>query len=339
MRLVFFGTPQFAVPSLERLVQHPDLDVVAVVTQPDKRRGRGKQLMPSPVKAVAVDHHIPVWQPRRVKKDAETLDLLQQANADAFVVVAYGQILSAEILAMPRLGCINGHGSLLPAYRGAAPIQWCIYDGVLETGMTTMLMDEGMDTGAMLLKRSILVGLLDNAVDVAKALSSLAADLLVETLFGLDNHTVTPEPQDHEQATYASLIQKEDFELDWSRGAIALHNQIRGFYPNCVSTFRGDGLKVKASIPLNPPEPYHLPGEFHNLAQVAADLQSTPDLASAPPGTVVALLKNQGFVVQTGDGLLMLQDVQLAGKRSQSGWDFANGTRLTVGECLGQVEA
>lgn len=336
MRLVFFGTPQFAVPSLQRLIQHPDLEVGAVVTQPDKRRGRGKQLIPSPVKTAAIEHQVPVWQPRRVKKDVDTLNALRQLNADTFVVVAYGQLLSADILAMPRLGCINGHGSLLPAYRGAAPIQWCLYDGVTETGITTMLMDEGMDTGAMLLKGSTPVNLLDNALDLAKALSNLAADLLVETLLGLDAQRIKPIPQDHAQATYAPLIKKEDYELDWSRSAIALHNQIRGFYPNCVTSFRGDVLKVKASVPLTPPQPYTLPQAWQHLPQIAAKIQPS---GSASPATIVELLKNQGIVVQTGDGLLLLLEVQLAGKRSQSAWDFANGSRISVGEPLGKTAA
>jgi len=152
MKVIFFGTPQFAVPSLENLLNHPDFEVVAVVTQPDKRRGRGNELIPSPVKNVALAHQLPVWQPQRVKKDPETRNLLRQAQADAFAVVAYGQILSQEILDMSKLGCINVHGSLLPKYRGAAPIQWCLYNGEMETGIATMLMDAGMDTGAMLLK-------------------------------------------------------------------------------------------------------------------------------------------------------------------------------------------
>jgi methionyl-tRNA formyltransferase len=143
MRVVFFGTPQFAVPSLERLDNHPEFEVLGVVTQPDKRRGRGNQLTPSPVKAVALTHQLPVWQPKRVKKNAETLTQLRQTEADVFVVVAYGQILSQEILDMPKLGCINVHGSILPKYRGAAPIQWCLYHGETETGITTMLMDAG----------------------------------------------------------------------------------------------------------------------------------------------------------------------------------------------------
>jgi len=163
MKLVFFGTPEFAVPSLERLLQHPNFQMVAVVTQPDRRRGRGKQLMPSPIKSIAQQHALPVFAPERIKKDEPTLEQLSSLNADVFVVVAYGQILSQRILDMPRLGCVNANGSILPQYRGAAPIQWSLYYGEAETGVTTMLMDAGMDTGAMLLKATTAIALTDNA--------------------------------------------------------------------------------------------------------------------------------------------------------------------------------
>jgi methionyl-tRNA formyltransferase len=333
VKLIFFGTPQFAVPSLERLLAEPGFEVLAVVTQPDKRRGRGQALSPSPVKSVATAHEIPVWQPRSVKKDAETLEKLRSSQADAFVVVAYGQILSPEILDMPRLGCINAHGSILPYYRGAAPIQWCLYQGETETGITTMLMDAGMDTGPMLLKATTPIALFDQAFDVAKTLAAQAADLLVATLYGLDQQTLQPVPQDNELATYAPLIKKEDYLLDWSRPAIALHNQVRGFYPNAVTTFRDTTLKVTATAPLGTVELAQLPPELRELeAEWSAVLN-----AEASPGTVVAILKQQGAIVQTGAGLLLLQEVQLAGKRSQSGWDFANGTRLAVGEVFGSA--
>jgi methionyl-tRNA formyltransferase len=332
MKLIFFGTPQFAVPSLERLLAHEAFEVLAVVTQPDKRRGRGNELSPSPVKAIAVQHNIPVWQPRRVKKDQDTLDFLRQAGADAFVVVAYGQILSQEILDMPRLGCINGHGSILPKYRGAAPIQWSLYHGETETGITTMLMDAGMDTGAMLLKATTPIGLLDNALDLAKILSYLTADLLVDTLLGLDAGTIQPIPQDDAQATYAPLIQKADYQIDWAKPALALHNQIRGFYPNCVTTLRGVALKLMATVPLGVVDASLLPPEL----QATEAEWSTWINTEAKPGTVVGLLKNQGAVLQTGEGLLLLREVQLAGKRAQAGWDFVNGTRLQLGEILGE---
>ena len=215
MKIVFFGTPDFAVPTLEKLLNQPDFQVLAVVTQPDKRRERGNKLIPSPVKTVAINHNLPVWQPQRIKKDTETLTQLRECDADVFVVVAYGQILSPEILDMPKLGCVNVHGSILPKYRGAAPIQWCLYNGETETGITTMLMDAGMDTGAMLLKATTPIALLDNAQDLAQRLCVIGGDLLVETLFKLENREIAPVPQDEAEATYAPLIQKHNYTLDW----------------------------------------------------------------------------------------------------------------------------
>ena len=328
MKVVFFGTPEFAVPSLERLLGHSEIKVLAVVTQPDKRRGRGNQLTPSPVKTVALAHQLPVWQPQRVKKDAETLTQLKQTGADFFVVVAYGQILSQEILDMPQLGCINVHGSILPKYRGAAPIQWCLYHGEAETGITTMLMDAGMDTGAMLLKAFTPIHLLDNAQDLAQRLAGLGADLLVETLSKLEHQEIQPIPQDESEATYAPLIQKPDYLLDWSRPAIALHNQIRGFFPNCAVTFRGQVLKITATAPLDadPQLPPELIEIYHDLPSLSTK--------SSVPGEVVSIAKGIGPIIQTGEGLLLLREVQLAGKRPQTGWDFANGSRLAVGEVL-----
>lgn len=327
MRIVFLGTPQFAVPSLEALIAHPDFEVVAVVTQPDKRRGRGKQVLPSPVKAIATQANIPVWQPKRIKKDAETLEKLAALNADAFVVVAYGQILSAQILEMPRLGCVNSHGSLLPKYRGAAPIQWCLYNGETETGIDTMLMDEGMDTGPILLEGKRPIGLLDNALDLAKDLAAISAELLPATLKQLDAGTLKPTSQNDDKATYAPLIQKEDYRLDWSKPAIALHNQVRGFYPNCFTHLRDKDLKVEATIPLGDAYWEQLPEKFQELRSQTAALP-----AGGEPGTVVAIAKNFGPIVQTGDGFLLLHTVKPSGKKAQSGWDFANGNRLESGE-------
>ncbi|HAA31410.1 MAG TPA: methionyl-tRNA formyltransferase [Cyanobacteria bacterium UBA8553] len=330
MKIIFFGTPQFAVPSLERLLNHPEIEVLGVVTQPDKRRGRGNQLIPSPVKAIALAHQLPIWQPKRVKKDSQTLAQLREAGADVFVVVAYGQILSQEILDMPKLGCINVHGSILPQYRDAAPIQWCLYRGETKTGITTMLMDAGMDTGAMLLKAYSPIGLLDNAHQLAETLSVLGADLLVETCFKLEHHEIEPIPQDDSQATYAPLIQKSDFCLDWSRSAIALHNQVRGFIPNCVASFRDKSLKIIATVPLGSAYFSQLPLELKVIEQAWSSLSAD----SGCPGEVISIVKGIGPMIQTGEGMLLLREVQLSGKRVQSGWDFANGMRLTVGEVL-----
>ena len=331
MKVVFFGTPEFAVPTLEKLLSDSKFEVVAVVTQPDKPRGRGKQLIPSPVKKIAVDHNLPVWQPSRIKKDTEALNKLTATSAHVFVVVAYGQILSSKILDMPKLGCINVHGSILPQYRGAAPIQWSICDGKPETGITTMLMDVGMDTGAMLLVERTPIGLLDNAHDVAARLAIIGADLLIETLIKLEQGEITATPQDNAAATYASLIKKEDYELDWSQTAIAIHNKIRGFYPNCVTSFRQQSLKIMATAPLGFDYWHLLPPKFQEFERKIPDLSTL----SGIPGEIVKIVKGLGAIVHTGDALLLLQEVQLAGKRPQSGWDFVNGMRLEVGEILG----
>lgn len=329
MRIVYFGTPQFAVPSLEAFIAHPDFEVAAVVTQPDKRRGRGKQVMPSPVKAIATPANIPVWQPKRIKKDTETLEKLASVQADAFVVVAYGQILSSEILAMPRLGCVNAHGSVLPKYRGAAPIQWCLYYGEPETGVTTMQMDVGMDTGPALLEKRRPIRLLDNALDLAKDLAVMSAELLPETLHQLNAETLQPTPQNDDEATYAPLIQKEDYRLDWRQPALQIHNQVRAFFPNCFTPFRDKDLKVEATVPLGGAYWDQLPEDFQALKSVVKDIQK-----GGEPGTVAAIAKGIGPIIETGDGFLLLHTVKPSGKKAQSGWDFANGNRIEAGDRL-----
>ncbi|MEO8890533.1 MAG: methionyl-tRNA formyltransferase, partial [Coleofasciculaceae cyanobacterium] len=218
----------------------------------------------------------------------------------------------------------------LPKYRGAAPIQWCLYRGETETGITTMLMDAGMDTGAMLLKASTPIKILDNANDLAKNLTSLGADLLIETLLKLEQKQIQPIPQTEPEATYAPLIDKPDFCLNWSRTALELHNQVRGFFPNCVASFRDKSLKISATVPLGLAYFAQLPPELSLLEQQCATLSE-----SEQPGEVISIIKGIGPIVQTKQGLLLLREVQLAGKRAQSGWDFANGMRLAVGEVLG----
>jgi methionyl-tRNA formyltransferase len=314
MKVVFFGTPQFAIPCLQALLQDQNFQVVTVVTQPDKRRARGTAIIPSPVKQLAQEHHIPIWQPQRCKTDSEFAQYLQTIKADVFVVVAYGQILPISLLTIPKLGCINVHGSILPQYRGAAPIQWSIYNGDEQTGITTMLMDEGMDTGAMLLKSYLSIGVLDNAQQIGERLAQQGADLLKQTLLELG--TIKPIAQDATLATYAPLIKKTDYLLDWHKSALQLHNQIRAFYPDCYSSFRENPLKIVTTVP----------------AEYIQDLLE-PTQGSA--GEIVYLLKNQGPIIQTGDGLLLLKQVQIAGKKIQSGWDFVNGMRISTGEKLG----
>jgi len=330
MKIFFFGTPEFAVPTLEKLLNNSNFEVLGIITQPDKRRGRGNQLTPSAVKQVAIAHSLPIWQPKRLKKSPKTLEILKNSGADAFVVVAYGQLLSPEILAMPKLGCINVHGSILPKYRGAAPLQWSLVNGESETGITTMLMDEGMDTGAMLLKAYTPIQLLDNVDQIAEILAQKGADLLIETLDKLANYQIKPIPQNSDEASHAPLIQKADFAIDWSHSVWEIHNQIRGFFPNCFTQFRGQTLKVFATIPLGDRYWPQLPPELKKLESQAPNLVGL----AGQPGELVKILKNFGPVVQTGDGLLLLKEVQLAGKPPRSGWDFVNGMRLSVGEML-----
>jgi methionyl-tRNA formyltransferase len=328
MRIVFFGTPNFAIPTLEKLLNNPRFEVVGVVTQPDKKRGRGSQLVPSPIKELATAHQLPIWQPARIKKDPETIESLRDLQADIFVVVAYGQILSQEILDIPKSGCINVHGSLLPQYRGAAPIQRCLTDGMKITGITTMLMDAGMDTGAMLLKYETYVSLVDNADRLAVKLAIAGADLLIETLINIDR--IIPTPQEHLAATAAPPIQKSEYVIDWTRSSISIHNQIRGFYPHCVATFRAQPLKIMETVPLAAEVQADLVPELQKLLPEILTL----DLSTSVPGTVVKILKGWGPIVQTGSGCLLLQEVQLSGKRPQSGTDLVNGSRLAIGELL-----
>ena len=232
---------------------------------------------------------------------------------------------------MPRLGCINVHGSLLPKYRGAAPIQWSIVNGDRTTGITTMLMDKGMDTGDMLLKEKTEIELFDNALDLAITLAEHGADLLLETLFKLDRQEITPIPQDESQATHARLIDKADFALDWSQTALAIHNRVRGFFPNCAAKLADKKLKILATVPITESTLNDLPADYQVLSEQYQDLASLP----GKPGTILANIKNMGPVVQTGSGLLLLTKVQLAGKRAQSGGDFVNGMRITLGTELG----
>jgi methionyl-tRNA formyltransferase len=321
MRVVFFGTPNFAVPTLEHLLAAPDFEVLGVVTQPDARRGRGKKTTPSPVKQVAIAHNLPVWQPDRLKRDKDTLAELEALNADVFVVVAYGQILSQQILDLPKYGCINVHGSLLPKYRGCAPVQWAIAKGETITGITTMQMDAGIDTGDMLLTASMDIGENENADALSAKLAELGANLLLDTLRQLD--TITPTPQDHSQHSYAPMIGKEDWQIDWHQPAIAIHNKVRGFYPNCFTTYQGQRLKILATELLDPAD----------LA-ASSEISTTETTAKVEIGAIAQLIKKSGFAIQTSTEPLLITKLQPAGKRPQSGWDFANGARLQVRQLL-----
>lgn len=313
MRVVFFGTPEFALPSLRILLQpQSPFEVVGLVCQPDRPQGRGQKVLPPPTKVLAQAHGIPVWQPVRLRRDPQVLAALEALAADVFVVVAYGQILPLTVLQMPKLGCVNVHGSLLPAYRGAAPIQWAIANGETETGVTTMLMDEGMDTGAILLQAKLPIGPEQTSLELAPQLAQLGAELLVETLLKLEKGELTPIPQDGSRATYAPLLKKQDFHLDWQRPAQALHNQIRAFSPDCFTGIEGQRIKIvrSASPQLHSPP---------------------PEIPQGSPGEVVGLARGEGIYVATGEGSLLIRRAQLPGKKEQSAWDLVNGGQLKVG--------
>src|SRR5271154_1366623 len=247
---VFCGTPRFAVPTLEALVQ-AGLQVRLVVTQPDKPRGRGLALAPSPVKESALALQLTVAQPTSIKNNDEFRAQLTALNPDAIIVVGYGRIVPQWMIELPRLGNLNLHASLLPKYRGAAPIQWAIARGETATGVTTMRIDAGLDTGDILLQKELQIGEDDTAVTISPALAANGAELMVETLLGLQSNVIQPKPQDNSKATLAPILKKEDGQIDFSRTADEISNRIRGFqpWPGAYTKFRGKTLQILKARP------------------------------------------------------------------------------------------
>ena len=311
MRLVFMGTPDYAVPTLRAVVREGH-DVVGVFTQPDRPAGRGKNLKPSPVKVAAQELGLSVFQPLKIKSSEET-QLLKELAPDSIIVVAYGQILSKDILQIPLKGCINVHASLLPAYRGAAPIHWALMQGETLTGVTTMLMDEGLDTGDMLLKREIVVSNEATTGEIHDQLAILGAELLIETLNELEFGKLVQIPQTG-STNYAPLLKREHERIDWSRSAVELHHQIRGLnpWPGAYTTFRGDNLKIWKSTLF---------------------LQTDKSMDSADFGQIIQVIEDS-LLVQTGAGVLQIWEVQPSGKRSMPAKSFFNGRHGQVGEAF-----
>jgi methionyl-tRNA formyltransferase len=312
MKLVFCGTPQFAVPSLEKLAQ-AGFDVRLVVTQPDRPQGRGMELAAPPVKQTALKFGLPVVQPEKIKNNEEFKNQLGKIAADAIIVVGYGRIIPPWMLQMPRFGNINVHGSLLPKYRGAAPIQWAIASGETVTGVTTMKLDEGLDTGDILLQRELEINPDDTAVTIAPRLAMLGADLLIETLHGLEQGSIIPQPQDNSRASLAPILKKEDGLVDFSRTATEIHNRLRGFqpWPGAYTVFRGKNLKLVAARPAEP--------------------------ATAIPPAELRMLGEKLLVGCGGGTTLELIQVQPEGKKAISARDFVSGYRPTAGEKLGEL--
>lgn len=308
MRILFMGTPDFAVPCLNALIEN-NYEICGAVTQPDKPKGRGHKLTPPPVKECAVSHNIPVFQPETLKNEA-FLEELKNLAPDIIIVVAYGKILPKYIIDYPKYGCINVHGSLLPSYRGAAPIQRAVINGEKETGVTTMLMDEGLDTGDMLLWEKTEIGEYETAGELFDRLSFIGANTLIKTLEKLKDGSVTRTPQDDSKSTYAAMITKDTGKIDWEKSASEIFSLVKGTnpYPAAWTIYKGEVLKIFAC--------------------------KIGDKCSKNSGEIMGI-KDKMLEVACGDGTsLLISDVQLFGKKRMSVESFLNGNSFDIGEIL-----
>jgi methionyl-tRNA formyltransferase len=318
MRLVFCGTPQFAVPTLKHLLAKSDFEVLAALTQPDRPRGRGHEVSFSAVKEAALAAKIPVHQPEKIRMP-EVQELLQRLAPDFIVIIAYGQIIPARLLSIPKHGWINLHASLLPKYRGAAPVNWAIAKGETRSGLTTMRIDAGMDTGEILLQHEVGIGLKETAPELAARMGDAGAPLIEETLRCLAAGTIVPRPQNHAEATLGPMLKKEDGRIDWNRHAHEIYNRMRGFapWPGAYTTFRGQTCHLWA-------EP---------VSNEVIEGQSLGGKGYAP-GTLLGAA-NSLFISCGNSTVLRLQTVKLEGRRQVSAPEFANGARLKAGERFG----
>jgi methionyl-tRNA formyltransferase len=310
MKLVFCGTPQFAVPTLEKLVES-GFPVGLVLTQPDRPKGRGLELVASPVKRSALKLNLPIYQPEKIKTNEELRNRLREIAPDAIIVVGYGRIIPKWMLDLPRYGNINLHASLLPKHRGAAPIQWAIANGESVTGVTTMRIDEGLDTGDILLQQELAIKDADTSETLAPKLAAIGAELMIDTLRHLQAGTVTPKPQNNAEATMAPILTKEDARIDFHLTAEGIYNRLRGFqpWPGAFTNFRGKMLGVMAARP---------------TTEQAADL---------PSGEGQLLVRGSQLFVGCGHGtLLELLEVHPEGKKRMPAKDFIHGYRPQTGE-------
>ena len=310
MRVIFMGTPDFAVGTLQALLES-DHEVAAVVTQPDKPKGRGKAMQFTPVKEVAVEANIPVLQPTKVREE-QVVEELRTYSPDVIVVVAFGQLIPKSILEMPKYGCVNVHASLLPKYRGAAPIQWAVIDGEKKSGVTTMQMDEGLDTGDMLLTEEVMLDPQETGGSLFDKLSKVGAQLLLKTLDALEDGSVTPQKQPAESTTaYAAMLNKKMGEINWNQSAVQIERLVRGLnpWPSAYTHLAGKTLKIwKTTI-------------------------HPSDGVKREPGCVLMMDKKH-FGVQTGEGILEIQELQLEGKKRMTADAFLRGYQLEDGTRL-----
>lgn len=324
MKIVYMGTPDFAVAPLEAIIKAGH-EVTAVVTQPDKQKGRGKEVQMTPVKECALRHGIPVFQPVKIR-EAEAVAKLSGYPADVFVIAAFGQILSEEILTMPRLGCVNIHASLLPAYRGAAPIQWAVINGETESGVTIMQMDKGIDTGGMFCKKKVAIDRKETGESLHDKLMAAGAELIVEALPKIESGELRPEKQDDSLASYASRLTKSMGLIDWTRDAVSIERLVRGLnsWPSAYTFYRGKTLKIWEADVIGESE-----------AQVLKKENGNEEKEAERPGMVVRVGKDF-FDVTTGAGLLRIFSVQLEGKKRVPVKDFLLGYEVKPGLVLGK---
>ena len=310
MKIVFMGTPDYAATALEAILQ-AGYEVTGVVCQPDKPKGRSGALSACPVKECALKYNLPVFQPERIKRP-EAVEELKKFPADVFVVAAFGQILSEEILTMPKYGCINIHASLLPKYRGAAPIQWCIVDGEKETGVTIMQMDAGIDTGDILFTKKVAITEEETGGSLFDKLSQAGAELIVEALPKIEAGEVSPVKQDEAQSNYARMLKKEDGQINWNRPAEEIGRLVRGMdpWPSAFTYYRGKQFKIWKAQAVD--------GGTEGLL----------------PGTI-AQIEKQGIWIACGSGMLQVTEAQMEGKKRMSAADLMNGRTLEMNERLG----
>jgi methionyl-tRNA formyltransferase len=310
LKVVFWGTPDFAVESLKSLINSKH-DVVAVVTQPDKPKGRGKKLTPPPVKVIAEKHNIPVLQPEKIKNNKDFYEELKKLNPDIFVVVAYGKILPKEIIELPKYKTINVHASLLPEFRGAAPIHRAIMEGKEKTGVCIMEITEELDAGDIYRCREVEIKDTDDIVSLHDKLAREGAQLLIEVLDEIEKGKIEKKPQEHQKATYAKPIKKEEGKINWSKSAREIFNQIRALkvWPKAFSTFRDKEVKI-------------------------LEAEIVDETSVGNPGEIVDIIKDSGFVVQTGRGKILIKKLQFPSGKPISGADAVRGYHIKTGEKL-----
>ena len=339
MKIIFMGTPDFSVGTLEALVQAGH-EVVLAVTQPDKPKGRGGKMQYTPVKEAAIRHQIPVFQPKRVRA-LDCVEELRKYQADVIVAIAFGQILPKEILEMTPYGCINVHASLLPKYRGAAPIQWAVIDGEKVSGVTTMQMDEGLDTGDMLLKTEVVLDEKETGGSLHDKLAEAGANLCVRTLKELEEGTVKPEKQGESTTEYARMLDKSLGEIDWNQDAAAIERLIRGLnpWPSAYTDWDGKVMKIWDALVVDAPKTaeYSKPEENRENLELEEDMGDSGTSGNQEmmvPGTVVAVGKD-GFCVKTGRGTLKILALQIPGKKRMDAGAFLRGYPMKAGTVLG----